>query len=135
MAAVKADGTVLLPSFHRPWLFGSNRLADNTNWTNAAGKYLLLRPRPIDMGPAFPYPEEDGDVKNLVGSPGGNDSYWLDLDAPVLTARTTKFKPLFAPRAIDLDNRVNLNVHGNVGRVRDARFQPGFRAVEVNPAG
>jgi len=77
LAAVKADGTALMPSFHRPWLFGS--LADtagNANWSNAEGKYMTLRPRPIDMDPnRFPYPEDEGgDVKNLVGSPGYYDA-------------------------------------------------------------
>src|SRR5262249_21771280 len=92
LAAVKADGTVLLPSFHRPWLFGSNDPINNPNWKNVAGKYLLLRPRPIDQKrnpkddgepELFPYPEDEGgDVKNLIGAPGGNDSYWIDLGFP-----------------------------------------------------
>ena len=135
LAAVRADGTVLLPSFHRPWLFGSNRPAENTNWTNLVGKYLLLRPRPIDNGAGFPHPEEDGDVKNLVGSPGGNDSYLLDLDVPVLTGPDgSKFKPLFAPLVIDLDNRVNLNVHGNVRGAGGTHVSnQGFGPWEVNP--
>src|SRR5262249_57544626 len=65
LAAVKADGTVLTPSFHRPWLFGPLR-RDNPNWTNAHGKYLTLRPRPIDIGPAFPSPAyQRGDVTHL----------------------------------------------------------------------
>ncbi len=139
LAAVKADGAVLVPSYHRSWLFGSNDPATNPNWTNAAGKYLLLRPRPADMGPGFPYPEDDGgDVKNNYGAPGGNDSYWLDLGFPVLTAPDgKKFKPLFAPLVVDLDGRVNLNVHGNV-RGRDAGGQPvhasnqGWGPWEVN---
>jgi hypothetical protein len=131
LAAVKADGTVLLPSFHRPWLFGSNDPDRNPNWINKEGKYLLLRPRPVDhVNPAtgkysFPYPADDGgDVKNLIGSPGGNDSYWLDLGFPVMvTADGRKFKPLFAPLVVDLDGRVNLNVHGNV-RASDPRGRP-----------
>lgn len=127
LAAVKADGTVLTPSFHRHWLFNPKSTSNptgalndlaNPNWTNAIGKYLTLRPRPIDQGPnsRFPYPEDaTGDVKNLVGAPGGNDSIWIDLGAPIMVAPDgKKFKPLFAPLIIDLDNRVNLNVHGNV---------------------
>jgi hypothetical protein len=133
LAAVKADGTVLTPSYHRPWLFGPlNDLPDpaankpgNPNWTNTVGKYLLLRPRPCDMGPGFPYPEDaGGDVKNLVGAPGLNDSVWLDLHFPVLSLPDGRqFKPLFAPLIVDLDNRINVNVHGNV-RGNDSQGQP-----------
>jgi hypothetical protein len=139
LAAVRADGTVLMPSFHRPWLFGSNDPETNPNWTNVAGKYLLLRPRPIDMGPGFPYPGEGGDVKNLVGAPGDNDSYWIDLDFPVLRTRDgRKYKALFAPLIVDLDARVNLSVHGNA-RARDVQGRPvhasnqGWGPWEVNP--
>jgi hypothetical protein len=124
LAAVKADGTVLMPSFHRPWLFGPADRA-NDNWRNMAGKYLLIRPRPVDQKrdpddptepELFPYPEDEGgDAKNLIGAPGGNDSFWIDLDFPVLTAPDgRRYKPLFAPLITDLDNRVNVNVHGNV---------------------
>lgn len=128
LAAVRADGTVLAPSFHRPWLFGTwtpgQEATSNQNWTNSYGKYLLLRPRPQEMGAGFPYPEDlGGDVKNLIGSPGtllangsyaNNDSFWMDLGHPVMIAPDgTKYKPLFAPLIVDLDNRINLNVHGN----------------------
>jgi hypothetical protein len=168
LAAVKADGTVLMPSFHRHWLFNpSNLLNDpsNPNWgdprfnglpnplpigppipAQATGKYLSLRPRPVDQllpdpnnrgffeqfppnRPFFDYPEDPGgDVKNLPG-PGylykdptsgnltyaNNDSVWMDLGAPVMTAPNgTKFKALFAPLILDLDGRINLNVAGNV---------------------
>jgi hypothetical protein len=118
LAAMKADGTVLSPSFHRKWLFNpSNNFNDmtNANWTNAMGKYLTPRPRPAEH-PNFPIPDDaTGDVKNLVGAPGGNDSIWMDLGAPVMTAPDgTLYKMLFAPLIIDLDGRINLNTAGNI---------------------
>src|SRR5262245_48222188 len=154
LSAVRADGTVLLPSFHRPWTdrahpdryFGSLDPA-NLNWHDQSRpwlKYLVLRPRPADHPapagrPGFPAPEDaGGDVKNLVGAPGGNDSIWIDLDFPVMEAPDgRKFKPLFAPLIVDLDGRVNLNVHGNV-RGRDGNGRPvhvsnqGWGPWEVN---
>src|SRR5262245_44172593 len=121
LGAINAAGQVLMPSFHRPWQFGA--LYDpanptdpstlNANWTNAQGKYMTLRPRPIEHGvdPAtgkflFPYPEDaGGDVKNLWWLPGGNDSIWMDLGYPVQVAPGgRKYKPLFAFFITDLDN-------------------------------
>jgi hypothetical protein len=134
-------GAVLAQSFHRPYAFAGSAgfgSLDPSNhfWTATSqdgwAKYMILRLRPVDMGPGFPLPEDaGGDVKNLVGSPGyydaasqklcNNDSIWMDLGFPVMVAPNgKKFKPLFAPLITDLDNRVNLNIHGNI-RAQDAQ--------------
>jgi hypothetical protein len=84
LAAIRADGTVLQPSFHRHWLFNSGKAFNDTtnpNWTNGAGKYLTLRPRPVDNTPSFPYPSDAyGDVQNLPGISANNDSIWIDMN-------------------------------------------------------
>lgn len=155
LAAVRADGRVMLPSFHRPWAGFGPLGPSNWRWTSNVDptlspdhplynlaqpwvKYHVLRPRPIDMGPGFPLPDDDGgDVKNLIGTPGGNDSIWLDLDFPVMRAADgRKFKPLFAPLIVDLDGRVNLNVHGNLRGIDNAQHgsNHGLGPWEVNPA-
>jgi hypothetical protein len=170
LAAVKADGTVLTPSFHRSWgPFGAMD-PTNGNWyvpsapllpspngppasPNPVLKYQVMRPRPVDQllanetwdpvlnmpcqvpiatppvyRTSFFGPPEDGggDVKNLVGAPGipnpsvpgqyyANDSFWMDVGAPVMISPDgRKYKALFAPLIIPVDNRVDLSVHGNI---------------------
>jgi hypothetical protein len=193
LAAATARGGVLTPSFHRHWLFNYPMDPDpsqpdtsdplkawnptrektslhrsNPHWLTPEGKYLILRPRPIDhllpgetwppKRPYFDYPEDEGgDVKNLIGVPGyyhvypvdlknpskgvntkvcNNDSVWLDLDFPVMTAPDgRKFKPLFAPLIVDLDNRINVNAHGNLrGLSLDHASNQGWGPWEVNLA-
>jgi hypothetical protein len=161
LAAVRADGTVLTPSFHREYLFGQldQSPAQNPNWINGKGKYLTLRPRPVDQlaqadvqsvglpwplpldaltpaqqatlatllanmqaqGKVIPYPEDrGGDVTNLPAGlgflgQGLKDSIWIDFGAPVMvSADGRKYKMLFAPLIMDLDGRININVHGNI---------------------
>ncbi|MFL5329637.1 MAG: hypothetical protein ACJ8C4_12060 [Gemmataceae bacterium] len=186
LGAVRAaDGQVIMPSFHRPYLFkmsglgvapvnnvdptDPNFLAEglkqagisHKDWYRPSGRLKLIRPRPIDnltpdlvaqlqaAGLPYPPPEQltdsqitlsnpnsypamiqkfinagklmpcpsdvGGDVKNLLGSPGGNDSIWMDLGYPVqVTSGGKKYKPLFAYLVVDMDGRINLNATGNM---------------------
>jgi len=140
LAAVDSNGNLLTPSYHRKWLFNPNHPlndmnpGDNPNWWNAQGKYLTLRPRPAEH-PQFPIPDDPtGDVKNLVGAPGGNDSIWIDIGAPVMTAPDgTQYKMLVAPLIMDLDNRINLGTAGNIlGNGPSSRSNQGWFSSEVN---
>jgi hypothetical protein len=135
LASVKADGTVLAPSFHRPWLFNPGTTFNdmtNPNWTNAQGKYMTLRPRPNEH-PLFPAPDDAfGDVKNLIWSKN-NDSIWIDIGAPIMTAPDgTKYKMLVAPLILDLDNRINLAAAGNIRGNPASRSNQGFFPSEIN---
>ena len=117
----QTTGQVTMPSFHRPWLFGSG--VNNPNWTNAQGKYLTLMVRPADMGPGFPAvgarrPRPQHRLQRQEPRRrhrAAADSPWIDVGAPELyTSSGLRYKMLVAPLILDLDNRVNLNVHGNV---------------------
>ena len=160
---LKSDCSKVQPSFHRDYIFGSMKPVDgNPNWTNAIGKYLTPRPRPIEHlsaadsasvagnqnatinlinqrineGKLFPYPEPDGmDVKNLEGYPGGNDSIWTDVGSPVFKSTDgRKFKIMIAPLVLDLDGKLNLNVAGNAMGVGGSHgSNQGWGPWEVNP--
>jgi hypothetical protein len=102
---------VAMPSYLRPWMFNS----DPNPWASPEGKYMTLRPRPAE-NPGFPMPDPATgyDVQNLPNG-AGPDSIWIDINAPILTtASGLKYKMLVAPLIVDLDNRINLNVAGNV---------------------
>ena len=135
---LKSDGSMVKPSFHRDYIFGSMAppFAANPNWTNAIGKYLTPRPRPSDHN-GFPYPEADGmDVKNLEGYPGGNDSIWIDVGSPVFKSTDgRKYKIMIAPLILELDGKLNLNVAGNImGAGGSHGSNQGWGAWEVNPS-
>lgn len=138
------SGQVITPSFHREYLFGRLDLPDgaapagNPNWSSRQGKYLTVRPTRV-YHPNFPMPlDRGGDVKNLDGAPGGADSIWIDIGAPVMTAPDgRKYKMLVAPLIIDLCSRMNINVVGNwlgtTNGIPDHRSNQGWGPWEINP--
>lgn len=183
-------GAIVAPSFHREYLFGRLDLPAPTdltaagaqvNWTNKIGKYLTLRPRPVDQlrqsdltlglspqllalnqwplpldqlnqaqeaelfnlistlqaqGKIIAYPTDRyGDVKNFDGAPGGCDSIWIDINAPVQTTNDgRRYKMLVAPLILELDSRLDLNVIGNIlGQGGDHRSHQGWGPWEINP--
>jgi len=128
LAKLGADGQVDEPSFVRREAIGSTGqpaplgtfngsswdFSALQAWTDPAGKYRMVRPRPAEH-PMFPVPADGwGDVRNL---PWGthNDAVWIDLGIDPKTAPNgRKYKPLFAFTVLDLDGRANLNAHGNI---------------------
>ncbi|MDY3559496.1 hypothetical protein R5W23_000489 [Gemmata sp. JC673] len=125
-------GEVLVPSFHRDWIFGS-LAPTNPNWYNDAGRVLTLRPRPgsatLPEHPNFPRvpPNADGsytgDVQNCPGSYrfidgkgfiALNDSLWMHIGlSPMRLANGTLVQPLVAALVLPLDGRFDMSVHGN----------------------
>lgn len=149
LAAVNANGEVLIPSYFRPGTFGS-LAPSNPNWNaNAVAKYMTLRPRPMEH-PNFPPPADGGgDVKNLpfglgvpildasgnkTGQYYNNDSIWIDIGLPVMQGPNgIKYKALVAPLIFDLDGKINLNVHGNIKGASNAHVSnQGWGGYEVN---
>lgn len=129
LAAVIPDGTGvrIIPSFHRPALIRqSGGSPPNSSSPNAR---TVLRPlpgtNPGDAGPGFP-PMPDLINGHPINGPwdvdndndGIPDSIWIDLGLPVQsTVDGRAVKPLFAILCVDLDGRLNLNVHGNESHI------------------
>lgn len=153
LAQVAADGSVIVPSFRRQW-------AESTpGITNLNRRYALMFPDAIgyhngldNKGNALAISsfnplgaDAGGHVRNLDFSKGfksvnpvtgavtyaNNDSYWLDLGWPVIIAPNgQKYKALFAPLIIDLDNRINMWLAGNYnGNPSNSGYGPN----EINP--
>lgn len=132
LATMKPDGSMIVPSFHRPELI--------TYWLNELGaaswsdlpvtiqRRISLRPvEPFFDGsnpnydPILAMAPADIDGDGRLDSTwdidndgdGIPDSIWVDLGFPVQTAADgRRYKPLFAILCTDLDGRLNLNAHG-----------------------
>ncbi len=118
LALQSADGSVMIPSFHRPGILTQ---ADWTN-NNVMSAAKILRPRAADhYTAAFPAdpstPDAYGRLTYDVDNDGDGitDSVWLDLGYPVLRdTRGQAYKPLFAFMVLGLNGRLPLNTAGNL---------------------
>jgi len=142
LAMQSADGSVIIPSFHRPaairndstiydWGGLANAAYEGaapTNWANSASR--ILRPRQADGHDAATFPDlvpgPNGRITYDVDNDGDGqtDSVWLDLGYPARrNAQGQLFKPLFAFMVIGLNGRIPLNTAGNLaGRVNGIQY-------------
>jgi hypothetical protein len=143
LAMQSADGSVMIPSFHRPGILryeytAANavviddwkRLADTTvpalaNWTWFDSASRILRPVAADGHDptTFPdlRPDATGKIKYDVDNDGDGitDSVWVDLGYPARrNAQGQFYKPLFAFMVIGLNGRIPLNTAGNLAGSR-----------------
>ena len=136
LAMQSADGSVMIPSFHRPAAIrydpngtasGGTGINDWTTpptsttptWADSASR--ILRPRQSDGHDAatFPdlVPDSSGKITYDVDNDGDGltDSVWLDLGYPARrNAQGQLYKPLFAFMVIGLNGRIPLNTAGNL---------------------
>jgi hypothetical protein len=130
----------IIPSFHRPALY---QYMQNKGLTSPADvRKYCFRPMPgVTASANFPPlaspiygpwdVDNDGD--------GVADSIWVDLNMPVQTSPDgRRYKPLFAIKIADLDNRLQLNYHGNEQHYSPAGVKNGYYMADgsqtsVNP--
>ena len=134
LAMQSADGSVIIPSFHRPAAIrydpnGTAGTAINdwtTPYTSTAPTWVdsasrILRPRQADGNDpnTFPdlVPNANGKITYDVDNDGDGvtDSVWVDLGYPARrNAQGQLYKPLFAFMVIGLNGRIPLNTAGNL---------------------
>jgi len=129
LAMQSADGSVIIPSFHRPAAIRidpANGYYDwggptNTTpaWADSASR--ILRPRQADGHDATTFPDlvpgPNGQITYDVDNDGDGqtDSVWVDLGYPARrNAQGQLYKPLFAFMVIGLNGRIPLNTAGNL---------------------
>ena len=135
-----ANWEVGIPSLHRPALVNYWLASRGATGNATTLRKVLLRPLPLDH-PSFPSNNKNWNTSDDINGDGvlnigpatwetagaamlwdvdndGDgrpDSVWADFGFPVETAPDgRRYKPMIAILCLDLDSRLNLNVHGNV---------------------
>jgi len=127
LAMQSADGSVIIPSFHRPAAirYDPNGVAGTVvnDWQSSTPDSMarILRPRQFDGNDpnTFPdlVPNATGGITYDVDNDGDGftDSVWVDLGYPARrNAQGQLYKPLFAFMVIGLNGRIPLNTAGNL---------------------
>ena len=127
LALQSADGSVMIPSFHRPAairLDAANKTSDwsrdvPNGWTFDMSR--ILRPVAADGHDANTFrdlvPDSSGKITYDVDNDGDGqtDSVWVDLGYPARrNAQGQLYKPLFSFMVIGLNGRIPLNTAGNL---------------------
>jgi hypothetical protein len=127
LAMQSADGSVIIPSFHRPAVVRydpANKTSDwsrdvTNGWTFDMAR--ILRPVAADGHDATTFPDlvpgANGRITYDVDNDGDGqtDSVWVDLGYPARrNAQGQLYKPLFAFMVIGLNGRIPLNTAGNL---------------------
>ncbi|MCL2119544.1 MAG: hypothetical protein FWH27_14095 [Planctomycetaceae bacterium] len=147
--AFDSGNSVIIPSYHRPALVALYGYAGVDSL-----RKVVMRPLPFD------HPEFDGsqpalalgnlnDLATRLSNTNGlyldvdtdgdgiKDSVWVDVGLPVRSdANGRTYKPLVAIKCIDLDGKLNVNAHGNLGQLanflNDYSLGSGFGPAGVN---
>jgi len=132
LAMQSADGSVIIPSFHRPAAIRidpANGVDDwlrtnTTTWADSASR--ILRPVAADGNDASTFPDLRPDSTGRItydvdnDGDGLTDSVWVDLGYPARrNAQGQLYKPLFAFMVIGLNGRIPLNTAGNLAGGRN----------------
>ena len=130
LAMQSADGSVIIPSFHRPAAIRLDKVNGYNDWitppastapTWADSASRILRPRQYDGHDSTTFPDLLPDATGRItydvdnDGDGVTDSVWIDLGYPARrNAQGQLFKPLFAFMVIGLNGRIPLNTAGNL---------------------
>ncbi|MGO9597590.1 MAG: hypothetical protein ACLP7Q_06170 [Isosphaeraceae bacterium] len=125
LAMQSADGSVMIPSFHRPAAIRVDTANTTNDWSRTTGWTYdlsrILRPVAADGHDAATFPDLLPNSNGLItydvdnDGDGQSDSVWLDLGYPARrNAQGILYKPLFAFMVIGLNGRIPLNTAGNL---------------------
>ncbi|MGA7502130.1 MAG: hypothetical protein WBX00_36015, partial [Isosphaeraceae bacterium] len=127
LAMQSADGSVMIPSFHRPAVVRYDPVNKTSDWSRDVTNgwtfdmARILRPVAADGHDATTFPDlvpgANGRITYDVDNDGDGqtDSVWVDLGYPARrNAQGQLYKPLFAFMVIGLNGRIPLNTAGNL---------------------